>query len=564
MKTFLCLKTTGLYRQKHNSKVSPPSPPPPPKAGLRDYATLETADDSTADSIWFEPRITHTQKIQGKIKQIRDRSASTKRKGCDNSVNHAKSARLEPAECPHLKVIDQNKSVFKKVLDSLSNYSGKDQVICDAVRDLSIGMNGINDILGVLMAERLIPGESPEIIDSSSKDGPQGATCLPPTQFPFPSGKEKTNPRMTLQQPPLGDHNMWAKVTGRQQRKEQLQNQNGRDRSTSRQYRSENDNGKTAQENSFIKAVKDAERSILLFNLNLGTTPIMNPNTISGKVTLSLLNIMKEKENTAVPTQEVKDFINDILSQVVKMEFYGSKTVPCKIPGKSSLNGSYFTIPVKLMFKDRKGAQTASELLRDCVGISSTTPYHKSLRAAISLAIKLVKEENPGYQAKANLDLNGKTLKCFIRTDSNPPGSWAPYGSNIPLPAEALDPACKNFSNMCLQPPMRISPRDSRKKTRATDTRGSRKSTEGMDLDSTPEKTGSSASEATKSKEKGNQDQTEAELALKLKEIARVSSPLPEFMLTPKNKGTGRRNSLLVQHSPPNISQTNSMGSFRS
>ncbi len=246
-----------------------------------------------------------------------------------------------------------------------------------------------------MLAERLIPGESLENIDLASQDGPQGATCLLPTQFPFPSGKEKPNPRMTLQQPPLGDHNTWAKVTGRQQRKEQLKNQHGRERSTSRQHRSEVENGRTAQENSFFKSVKDAGRSILLFNLNLGNTPIMNPNTISGKVTLSLLNLMKEKENTPIPTQEAKDFIDDILSQVVKMEFYGSKTVPCKIPGKSSLNGSYYTIPVKLMFKDRKVAQTASELLHECVGISSTTPYHKSLRAAISLAFKRVKDENP-------------------------------------------------------------------------------------------------------------------------------------------------------------------------
>jgi hypothetical protein len=166
----------------------PGKPPPPPKAGQPDYATLETADGSTADqqSKWFEPRITHTQRIQGKIKQIRDRSASTKRKGCENSAIPAKSARLEPADCPHLKVIDENKSVFKKVLDSLSDYSGKDQVICDAIRDLSIGMNGINDILGVLMAERLIPGESPEIIELSSQDGPRRRSSR--------SHQVKTNP----------------------------------------------------------------------------------------------------------------------------------------------------------------------------------------------------------------------------------------------------------------------------------------------------------------------------------------------------------------------------------
>jgi hypothetical protein len=111
---------------------------------------------------------------------------------------------------------------------------------------------------------------------------------------------------------------------------------------------------------------------------------------------------------------------------------------------------------------------------------------------------------------------------------------------------------------------MRNSPRDSRKKTRATDTRVSRKSTEGMDLDSSPEKTDSSTSEVINSKEKSNPVQSEAELALKLKEVDRVSSPLPEFMLTPKNKGNGRRNSLLVQHSPPISGQSNSMSSFGS
>jgi hypothetical protein len=111
---------------------------------------------------------------------------------------------------------------------------------------------------------------------------------------------------------------------------------------------------------------------------------------------------------------------------------------------------------------------------------------------------------------------------------------------------------------------MRTSPRDSRKKTRATDPRISRKSTEGMDLDSTPEKTGNNTSETTKSQENSSQAQSEADLALKLKEVDRVSSPLPEFMLTPKNKGNGRRNSLLVQHSPPISGQSNSMSSFGS
>ena len=129
------------------------------------------------------PGLCFASAIQGKLP--RDRSNSIKRKNSSEDLSNPKSARLT-MDCPHLKVIDENKSVFKKVLDSLSDYSGKDQVICDAIRDLSIGMNGINDILGVLMAERLIPGESPEIIELSSQDGPRRRSSR--------SHQVKTNP----------------------------------------------------------------------------------------------------------------------------------------------------------------------------------------------------------------------------------------------------------------------------------------------------------------------------------------------------------------------------------
>ncbi len=50
------------------------------------------------------------------------------------------------------------------------------------------------------------------------------------------------------------------------------------------------------QESAFNKAVKEAKRSILVFNLDMGQTPIMNPTTISAKVTLSMLNILAEKD----------------------------------------------------------------------------------------------------------------------------------------------------------------------------------------------------------------------------------------------------------------------------
>jgi hypothetical protein len=474
---------------------------------------------------------------------------------------------LETADCPHLKVIDQNKGIFKKVLDNLSDYKGEEPVLCAAIRDLSIGMNGLNDILGVLMAERLIPGNSPEpVVSVTIEDECLGAASLPPpipSRFPFNQGN---NSRKPLQQAPLGDQDTWAKAVGRkQQRQENISKITVRDQSEDQSNTNLRENGKNNPENTFIKAVKDAERSILIFNLNLGSTPIMNPNTMSTKVTQCLVDMMKVKENSLFASQEAKDFIDDIMSQVVKMDFFGSKTIPCKTQGTSVLNASYYTIPVKMVFKDRRSAQTASELLKECIGISSTTPYHKSLRAAITMAVKMTKEANPGYQGKANLDLNGKTLKCFIRKDTNPPGSWTPYGRNIPLPAEALNPSCREYSNMNMQAPSYLSPRDSRSKTRATDNRVNvrqqmNSSQENMDTESTANHT---VSESTQSPIRNIE-----EMQKQLNEINKVSSPLPDFMLTPKEKGKAGKpippkSTALVLRTPPPGEKT-LMGSFGS
>jgi hypothetical protein len=107
-------------------------------------------------------------------------------------------------------------------------------------------------------------------------------------------------------------------------------------------------------------------------------------------------------------------------------------------------------VPVKLVFKDRRTAQTAAELLRKHLDLNSITPYHKSLKAAMTQAINRAKAANPGHHAKVNLDLNGKSLKCLIRTEGNPPGSWVPWGKNIPLPSEALDPGTKDITKVIL------------------------------------------------------------------------------------------------------------------
>jgi hypothetical protein len=184
----------------------------------------------------------------------------------------------------------------------------------------------------------------------------------------------------------------------------------------------------------------------------MGQTPIMNPATISTKVTVSLLNLaaLKGGMEKGSHTQESRDLVDDIMSQVVRMEFFGTKTGPCKFPGNSKLNSTFYTVPVKFVFKDRRTAQTSAEFLCNYLDLNSSTPYHKSLKAAMTQAINRAKAANPSHHAKVNLDLNGKSLKCLIRTEGNPPGSWSPWGKNIPLPVEALDPGTRDITKVIL------------------------------------------------------------------------------------------------------------------
>jgi hypothetical protein len=217
------------------------------------------------------------------------------------------------------------------------------------------------------------------------------------------------------------------------------------------------------------------------------------------------------------------------------------------------------------MFKDRKTAQTAADILREFMGINSTTPYHKALRAAMNRAIGRAKEENPGYQAKTNLDLNGKTLKCFIRPDVKPPGSRAPYGESIPLSFADMDPSSGFVRDKVSQNPTFSSPIGQRQKTRAVDNRTppTSSNTEGNQSESSAMETDPAVTTVSE------KEHTEEILMQQLAEVNKVSSPLPAFMQTPKGKNTGNtdkttfKKSSLIQHSPPAKSR-HSIGSFGS
>jgi hypothetical protein len=181
--------------------------------------------------------------------------------------------------------------------------------------------------------------------------------------------------------------------------------------------------------------------------------------------------------------------------------------------------------------------------------------------------IAKAKVENPGYQAKTNLDLNGKSLKCFIRPDVKPPGRWAPYGENIPLSYADMDPSSSFGKDNVSQNPTFSSPTGQRQKTRALDNRTPPGNKSNKDDDNCSG-TSSMETEASLTTDSGK-ERSEEQLMKQLEEVNKVSSPLPAFLQTPKGKNHGNldkttfKKSSLIQHSPPAKSR-HSTGSFGS
>jgi hypothetical protein len=78
----------------------------------------------------------------------------------------------------------------------------------------------------------------------------------------------------------------------------------------------------------FKDAIKEAERSTLIFNLDMGKVPVLNKETMSRRATLALTTMaaQKEKKPGSIPSFEAVEAIDDVLSIVKDMTLYGNET----------------------------------------------------------------------------------------------------------------------------------------------------------------------------------------------------------------------------------------------
>jgi len=188
----------------------------------------------------------------------------------------------------------------------------------------------------------------------------------------------------------------------------------------------------------FREAVKEAEKATLIFNLNMGKVPIMNKNSMSTKATVALTEMAAatEGKSSSIPSADAVASIDDVLSMVKGMTFFGKATKSYS-NGKDPLSGSFCTVPVKYSFQNKDTRIRAETTLREKCKVNCSTPYPIILRETIRQSVAHIKAQFPDNHVRVNVDTANLGLKISRRPPNCP--VWKDYKHPVPLPPEVFD-----------------------------------------------------------------------------------------------------------------------------
>jgi hypothetical protein len=191
----------------------------------------------------------------------------------------------------------------------------------------------------------------------------------------------------------------------------------------------------------FIETIREAERSTLVFNLNLGRVPIMNKETLCKKATLALTTLAagKEKQTGSIPSNDAIDAIDDVLSLAENYQVLGNTTKTYR-NAKDPNSGLYCTAPVRYDFKNKDTRTNAEIVLRDRCGVSCAVPYPVPVRECIKKIVSEVKKEHPDNYVKVAVDTGKLAFKIARKPPKSAPDRLWKYDYNdVPVPAIVME-----------------------------------------------------------------------------------------------------------------------------
>jgi hypothetical protein len=180
------------------------------------------------------------------------------------------------------------------------------------------------------------------------------------------------------------------------------------------------------------QAISKAERSITIFNLDLGPVPVLNQETLSRKVTIKLHELAKTEGMYKKDPAAAEEAMDDLLS-CATLDFLGKGSTKFnnRFDRDDKRNGKMCTVPVKLTWRDKDSRSLAEQTLRKACKVRCGIPYPKKLRNLIKTTVSEGQAIHPDCFIKVKVDTENLQVTASARSKDG----WTDLdiAKNIPI-----------------------------------------------------------------------------------------------------------------------------------
>ncbi len=187
------------------------------------------------------------------------------------------------------------------------------------------------------------------------------------------------------------------------------------------------------------QAINRAEKTTTVFELDMGSIPVINKDTMARKVTLALHENASKGEQVSsgkISPADAEEMIDDLLT-CASLDFLGNGTSKYRNDRKPNdpRIGKMCTVPVKLIFKGKDERIRAEKTLRQICNVRCSTPYPKKLRTMIKDLIDEGKALQPDHFVRVRV--HSDTLKVDAHASID--GKWVDLKIEKEIPLDVLD-----------------------------------------------------------------------------------------------------------------------------
>jgi len=192
------------------------------------------------------------------------------------------------------------------------------------------------------------------------------------------------------------------------------------------------------------KVLREAERRVIAFELDLGSAPIMNKTTISKNVTLDLQRRV-HSGNHDWAVDSASTVVDDILS-CAQLEFLGSGTRKYynNRNNNDDRNNKMCTVPVRFDFRTKEQRIRAENALKKICKVRTSVPYPKKLREALSELVEQGKKACPGKFIMTKVDVDNLSVSAFVRGEKG----WTDLNLTKDISSLLIDTSGVSLSDM--------------------------------------------------------------------------------------------------------------------